>query len=67
MAPSSADYEEPGEFISEEQARAQHIKGPNAISSGSKQSFACPGCGSYNTEESVYYEKCNTCGWCDYY
>ncbi len=55
--------EEDNSYISEGEARPREYSGGSSISSGKTQSFRCPSCGSYNTEESVYYEKCRSCGW----
>jgi len=35
----------------------------DAMTSGSTGSMKCPECGSYNTMQTVYVDKCNSCGW----
>lgn len=56
-------YDEDGKHIPESKADREDYHGDSPITSGSKQSFSCPECGSWNTEESVFYECCNSCGW----
>lgn len=31
--------------------------------SGSKSSFRCPNCGSWNTSQGTYFDMCNSCDW----
>lgn len=46
-----------------EEPKPERTNSGNPYSSGSKGTFSCPECNSYNTEESTMYEKCNSCGW----
>lgn len=58
------DEFEDSKFIQEKDHRPKHIyAGESLLGSGKRQTFSCPSCGSWNTEESVYYERCKTCGW----
>lgn len=55
--------EDDNRFISENERRYQYYHfSENTLLNGSKQGYRCPCCGSYNTEQGTYYDKCNTCG-----
>lgn len=57
------DEEDDNRYISDEEANPRQYNSGDSLTSGNKQSFGCPSCGSRNTEQGVYYELCKTCGW----
>lgn len=57
----SWDDEEKDTSHWDEQKR-QDFRSGDLSMDGSKSSFQCPNCGSWNTGQSTYSDWCNTCG-----
>lgn len=57
-------YQEPEEDRShwDKQNRTDYNSGFHGTS-GSRSSFQCPSCGSWNTSQGTYFDQCNTCDW----
>lgn len=47
----------------EDDSEASTNYSENILTSGSTGSFRCPDCGSYNTSQGVYFDKCNSCSY----
>jgi hypothetical protein len=62
MAYEEDYYQEPEEdksFWDKQKRQDYHFGG--ALGSGSTSSFQCPQCGSWNTSQGTYFDKCNSC------